>query len=200
MRFTPCPRPQVWASLLISVAVAFAFAVVAYFLSIVGLICFAGVGGLVLTAMPLRLFAPSLSPHLRVGLIGAGAAVGMLLTAFGVFKCRDTADEQEENGLVTQAPSVAQQRARSKLRVATYRKLLEVSEVGDLPMTPPPCAGKPACAGKRQLCWPPLLPRYSASRAHISPPPAPRRRPSPRQSARTRSSSASTSGGMRRRP
>ena len=118
---------KVWASLLISVAVAFAVAVVAYFLSVVGLVCFAGLGGLVLTALPLRLFAPGLSPHLRVALIGTGAAVGMALTALGVFKCRNRADEEEQSGLVTQAPSATEQRARSKLRSATSRKLLEAA-------------------------------------------------------------------------
>ena len=111
----------VWAEILIACGVGAAAAVLAYIFNLVGLILFAGFGGLVLTALPLRLVAPGIPPAVRVACVCLGATAGMMLTALFAYKFRNP-DEEDADG-----PLRTTTLARMKLRAEMNRKLLEAT-------------------------------------------------------------------------
>lgn len=113
---------QAWAAVLIACCVGFASAVVAHFFRMVGLVAIAALAGFILTAMPLRLFIPSLHAPYRLTFLGLGTALGALLTGIGLYQYRRSrAEADEPTAAYTNSPSVA----RSLLRAKLAKKLLE---------------------------------------------------------------------------
>ena len=80
----------------IACCVGFASAVVAHFFRMVGLVAIAALAGFILTAMPLRLFIPSLHAPYRLTFLGLGTALGALLTGIGLYQYRRSRAEADE--------------------------------------------------------------------------------------------------------
>ena len=110
-----------WASTLIASGIGAAAGVLAYVFAFVGLILLAGFAGGVVTAIPLRAIAPTISPALRVGLVCLGAVLGGVLAGLGAYSTRPPAEEDRDGPV---RPSTLMRLRASAKR---NRKILEAS-------------------------------------------------------------------------
>ena len=110
------------AAVFISIGVGALFAVLAFCFHVIGLVVFAGVAGLVVAALPMRAFDPTMPPALRVSLIGTASAIALLLTAAATYRCRARRGDEDDVDVQHAPPGT---RTVAKLRANTSRKLLE---------------------------------------------------------------------------